>query len=707
MHKVVQAKSRTAEKGNSESISGTGFPSNTYLMLRRGLPNLFARHQDLTSGSNEDSWLFIPNKVLESILVSQRTFDIGNGQQAPLNGALRLDNRILVPVCTAGKVSGIVDVPENTTFSVSAAELKNIEKIAKSAGHAEISDAVQIAYEFVSRLFDCKQSYAEFAQRLLNFVTDQIDGSYAGLYWKSTNGYYRRWSYGDLLLSDKLPLDVPPETVENWQEANSQGKAFIPAELVPDEPVFLKTPPSFLFVHQTPNYGDREQWLAMAVPGNISASAIAKITIIAGLLTSMDDDRTTGYSELVAMFGGLLNKNYRVLPLEEAVRLSFKVIDSKMRLRSLCILDNDNSVIKCIKSEHEQLRIEKNKVTKVPEQVWKVIESHEPLILNGSLQELQEERVSSDEGTVSSAFFPVPIKDARAALLLAEFEGGLERARQHQYILELVSMFLGICLSLSKEVTGDQKIVGTPSHETGEAISLARLQTLSNLNGGYFHELVEYLSVILGQDEIMEYGLNQAHKPITEEGLLQSTERIVRAASSLARRLEELKKVSTIQPIESGNSISAEQLLSMLPGMSYGYYLTVKDNKNVEIGLQTKADKNVSFSIPVLHIYDFILPLILAIMDQAVCSGKITVSVGEHFGRPVLRISYPGKLSGRQPLEQLLNKVFRYCKSERGEDGDFLVSCDDARFTFSSGEGDIYQAIYSNVRSHHAVEEFK
>lgn len=704
MNKVVQAKSSTANMGSSEPISGTGFPSNTYLMLRRGLPNLFQKHQNATSGSNDDSWLFIPDKVLESILVSQRTFDIGNGQQAPLSSTLQLDDRILVPVCAAGKVSCIVDIPENATFSVSAAELKNIEKIAKSAGHAEISDAVQIAYEFVSRLFDCKQSYAEFAQRLLNFMTDQIDGSYAGLYWKSDNGYYRRWSYGDLLLSDKLPLDVSSETVENWQDANSQGQTFIPAELVPDEPVFLKTPPSFLFVHQTPNYGDREQWLAMAVPGDISASAIAKITIIAGLLISIDDDRTSGYADLVAMFGGLLNKNHKVLPLEEAVRLSFKVIDSKMRLRSLCVLDNDNSVIKCIKSEHDQLKIEKNKVTKIPELAWQVIESHEPLMLVGSLQALQEERKRGDEEAVSSAFFPIPIKDGRAALLLAEFEGELGRARQQQYILELVSMFLGICLSLSKEVTGEPKIVGTPGYETGEAISLARLQTLSNLNGGYFHELVEYLSVILGQAEIMEYGLNQAHKPITEEGLRQSTERIVRAAGSLARRLEELKKVSTIQPIESGNAISAQQLLSMLPGMSYGYYLTIKDNKNVEIGLQTKTDKNVSFSIPVLHVYDFILPLILAIMDQAVCSGKISVSVGEHFGRPVLRISYPGKLSGRQPLEQLLNKVFRYCKTERGEDGEFLVSCDDARFIFSTCDGDIYQAIYSNVRSHHAVE---
>ncbi len=702
----MQTISNTDESKHSESVSALSFPAHTYLMLRRGLPNLFARHTCDNLESIEDSWLFIPDRTLESTLISQRTFDIGNGQQAPLTGTLHVDKRILVPVCAAGKVSCIVDVPENTTFIVSAADLKNIERIVKSAGHAEISDAVQIAYEFVSRLFDCKQSYAEFAHRLLNFLTDQIDSSYAGLYWKGAKGFHRRWSYGDLQLSDKLPLDVSLETVEIWKEANSQGKAFMPAELVPDEPVFLKTPPSFLFVHRTPNYSDREQWLVVAVPGDISASAIAKTTIIAGLLSSIDDERTTGFSDLVEMFGGLMNKNHKALPLEEAVRQCFKLIDSKMRLRTLCILDNDNSAIKCIRSEHEQLKLEKTKVTKIPELAWKVIESQEPLMLDGSLQTLQGKQEKDRKEVVSSAFFPVIIKDSGTALLSVEFEGGLKRARQHQHIFVLVSKYLGICLSLLKTVTGEPKIVGTQDRETGEAVSMTRLQTLSNLNGGYFHELVEYLSVILGQAEIMEYGLKKADKSITQEGLLQSTERIVRTAGSLARCLEELKKVSTIQPIESGSSISAEQLLSMLPAMLHGYYLTVKDSKNVEIGFQAKTDKNVSFSIPILHIYDFILPLILALMDQAVCSGTISISVGEHFGRPVLRISYPGKLSGKVPLEKLLNRVFRYCKSEKGEDGEILVSSGDARIIFSVCEGGTCRAIYSNVRSHQAVEEF-
>jgi hypothetical protein len=237
-------------------------------------------------------------------------------------------------------------------------------------------------------------------------------------------------------------------------------------------------------------------------------------------------------------------------------------------------------------------------------------------------------------------------------------------------------------------------------------MSLARLQTLSKLNGGYFHELIEYLSVILGQAEIMEYALQKTNRPLTAEDLLQSTDRIVRAAGSLARRLEELKEVSTIKPIESGKSISAEQFINMLPVMTFGYYLTIKDKKNVEIEIQTKPEKNLSFAIPVLHIYDFILPLILTIMDEAICSGKIFVSVAEHFGLSVLRISYPKKLTGKLSLEKLLDKVFKYYQSERGEKGELLITANDAQFTFSASEGDRYQAIYSNAGQHHPVQEY-
>ena len=562
-------------------------------------------------------------------------------------------------------------------------------------GHGEKSDAVQIAFEFVSRLFDCKQSYSEFAQRLLMFLTDQVDKSHAGFYFNSADSYHRRWSYGGLSLSDKLPVTVSAETVEMWKAANSCGKSFVPGELIQEEPAFVQSPPSYLFVHQIPDFGDCDQWLVMAVPGDISEAAIARMTIITSLLESLSDERVTGYSDLIEMFSGLLGENHKALPIGEALKLCFKLFDGKLRMKSMRQIDADNSVTVCEKVSDEQLKVERSKIAKISDSGRKVIASREPAYCEGPIQPPFDKNNESWSRSVSHVLFPIPISDGGTALLEVEFSGNIERARNYHNLFELVSKYLGICISLTKGGEAGLKMVGTPNNEIAETMSLARLQTLSKLNGGYFHELIEHLSVILGQAEIMEYSLKKNNKPLTAENLIQSTDRIVRAAESLARRLEKLKEVSTIRPIESGQSISAELFIKMLPAMTFGYYLTVKDNRNVEIELQTKSDKNLPFSIPVLHIYDFILPLILSLMDEAVCSGKIFVSIAEHFGRPVIRISYPKKLSGKLSLEKLVDKTFNYYQSQRGEKGEFLITAGDAQFIFSACEGDRYQVFSS------------
>ncbi len=704
--KAVQFRFDSGAKDLSEKFAEIGLPAYVRLYSNMGLPNIFGWKNVEKSESFQETWLFIPDGALTSILNSRTTSDKISGMQVLPPGSFRLDNQILFPVHSHGKVNCILSVPEGKQFSVAPADIEKLEQIDKFTGQSENSDAVQIAYEFVARLFDCKQSYSEFARRLLKFLTDQVERSYAGLYCIGADGYHRRWSYGGLHLSDKLPVTISAEYIETWKVANSGGRTFIPAELVQDEPVFVQTPPSFLFVHQIPDFGDREQWLVMVVPGDISEATISRIKIIAGLLDALDDERLTGYSDLVEMFSGLLGKNSKALSLDDALRSCFKLLDSKLRMKSMCFLDTGNSAISCAKVDEDHLKIERTKIPKIPDLVSKVIESHKPAYFDGPLHIPQSEKVGGWNETVSHAYFPVPIKESGAALLVVEISGGPERTRHYQHLIELVSKYLGICISLTRAGAGETKIVGTPTNEIAEKMSLARLQTLSKLNGGYFHELIEYLSVILGQAEIMEYEIQKTNKLLTAEDLHQSTDRIVRAAESLARRLVELKEVSTIKPIESGKSITAEQFVNMLPVLTFGYYLTVKDNKNVEIELQTKSDKNISFSIPVLHIYDFILPLILAIMDEAVCSGKIFVSVAEHFGLPVLRISYPKKLSGKLSLEKLLDKVFRYYQSQRGEKGQMLVTANDAQFIFSTCEGDRYQAIYSNAGHTHPVQEY-
>ncbi len=704
--KGVQYRHGSRESSLNEWLTEIGLPSDARLFPCVGLPNVFAWNNVERTESFQETWLYIPDSTLESLLASQLEGAVFGEKHATAANSFRVDNHTLYPIFWAGKLDCIVAVPQGKEFKGIKTDLVKLEKIKRMSASIDKADSVRIAYEFVARLFDCKQSYAEFAQRLLNFLTDQVDKSYVGLYWKGADNYHRRWAYGDLQLSDKLPLAVTSDIVGKWKEINSRGKAFMPAELMQEEPVFVQAPPSFLFVCQTPNCGDREQWLVMAVPGDISGAAVSRITIIASLLNSIDDDRTTGYAELVGLFGDLLNQDRKTQSAEEALKHCFKLIDGKLRLNSMCLLDTDHSIVRCVKVAEDQIQIEKNQVAQVPQQAQEVMDSLEPAFLPGHSHPPRDSQNSTKKSDVSHVLYPVPLKDGSVALLSAEFTSNLEKARHYQRLFEYAARYLGLCLSLAKISLSKPQIIGTPSSAIAESIALARLKTLSRLNGGYFHELTEFLSVILGQAEIMEYEIQKSTKPLTTADLLLSTERIVRAAGSLASRLEVLKEVSTIKAIDFGKYVWADQFLDMLPTLTYGYFLTVKDDKNVEIAVQTKSDRNVSFSIPVLHIYDYILPLILYIMDEALCSGTIVASLTEHFGRPGLRLSWPKKLLGKQTLEKLVDRVFNYQQCEKSDDGVLLISVEEAKFLFSGSAADHYQSIYTLTNLHQPIEEF-
>ena len=704
--KAAEFRFDTSEKGLSERLTEVGLPSYARLYSCTGLPNVFGWRNIEKAESFQETWLYIPDNVLETISNSQKKFNDSSADYEPLSNHFKVDNFNLYPVQSAGKLVCLIAAPESEQFGASSVDFTKIARLEKESSKADKSDSVQIAYEFVSRLFDCKQSFSDFAQRLLILLTDQVDKSYAGLYWKSSDCFHRRWAYGDLQLSDKLLLSVTFEMVEKWQEANSGGRSFVPAERMMDEPIFVQTPPSYLFVHKTANFGDREQWLVMAVPGDISAAAISRITIIASLLSSMDDERISGYAELVTMFGELVNGDRKAQSLDEAIGQSFKLLDEKLRMNSMCLLNRDNSLLSCIREFEDRLRVEKSKVSKIPDEAMKVMDSLEPAFLDGPSHGPLDRTAPINEAETAHVFFPVPIAGDEIALLSAEFSGDISRARKQSRLFELVAKYLGVCISLQKIGTNDPQVVGTPVDEISEVMSLARLKTISKINGGYFHELIEFLSVILGQAELIDYELQKSARPITTESLLMSTDRIVRAAGSLANVLEELKNVSTVKVIEDGSLIDSEQFLSQLKHLSYGYFLTVKDNKNVDIEIQPKVDKSVSFTFPVLHIFDYIMPLIFTVMDEALCSGTIVVSNAEHFGRPVFRISYPKKLLGKMTFDKLADKVFKYHQLEKTDQDGLVVSVDKAHFLFSESGGDRAQVIYSLSNQLHPVEDF-
>jgi hypothetical protein len=286
-----------------------------------------------------------------------------------------------------------------------------------------------------------------------------------------------------------------------------------------------------------------------------------------------------------------------------------------------------------------------------------------------------------------------------------EYFGLPGQAKGFEEMLRMTASMLGVSKSLRITESKSSEIVANTSRLDQDIESVNRLKTMDRITGGYFHDFVECLSVILGQIQIMQYELESEGRAVTPEHLLFSAERINKAAQSLAEGINKVRDVSIFSSTETGRFIGADKFLRALPALTYGYSSTVKESKNLELMIQSKTDGYISLPMPVLHIYDYVLPLILLLMDEAICSGKIVVSLAEYFGRPALRISFSKNIIGKLELEKLTQKLFVKFDTVYNENGSIELSFGDAEFVFKEEKSGQSQIIYTLASKAMPIEE--
>ncbi len=231
------------------------------------LPNVFGEFPTYTE---ENHWLFVPDDILSAI-----------EQQTDNNSyIITADAYELYPLVYENQVLAIVAIVSHTSSGLSGQTADKLKQALLESNTLDKKSIMQISERFVEELFDFRQSYSELINKLLGLMTDQAARSHAAMYWVDDNNLYRRWSKGDLFLSDKLALTLQGEHVVRWTNALRTGRAIFPAEIVESEPVFMDKPPNFIALFEAPSYADRRQILAIAITGETKLADQKKINRI-------------------------------------------------------------------------------------------------------------------------------------------------------------------------------------------------------------------------------------------------------------------------------------------------------------------------------------------------------------------------------------------------------------------------------------------
>jgi len=675
----------------TEKLLSIELPRSSRLFVRTGLPNVFS---ESPADPEETPWLFVPDNILSTI-----------EQQSDNNSdIITADAYELYPVVFENQVLAIVAIVSHTSSGLSKQTEDRLKQALLESSALDKKAVMQISEQFVSELFDFRQSYSELINKLLGLMTDQAAHSHAAMYWVEDNNLYRRWSKGDLLLSDKLALTLHGEHVVRWTRALQTGRAIIPAEIVESEPVFMERPPNFVALFDAPTYADRRQILAIAITGETEFADIEKIKQISQLFGVCNGSKMTNYTQLAKLFGELPRRQAQSGGYEQALIEVFKILDDKMRIESICFLESDNVAMVCIKHSQNEHEVTRKTIAEITDDLSEIISGKKSILV---LHDKDSAETTNKDSNIAvcRVFVKVPVRDGTDSIMRIEYYGETKRALELEELFVMIASFLGVSVSLQLSETKGAKHISNDIKSDQDMDSVNRLRTMDKITGGYFHEFVECLSVILGQVQIMQFELGNNSPAVTTNHLLSSADRINQAALTLAAGISKVREMSIFSSNDTGRFVSADKFLKVLPSLTYGYSAAVKESKNLELMVQSQSDAGISLPLPVLHIYDYILPLILILMDEAICSGRILVSLTEYFGRPALRISFARNMIGKLDLEKLTQQLFVKFDTAASDDDFLEFSYDGAEFIFKEDTSGQCQVIYKLSSKAFPVEE--
>ncbi len=151
-----------------------------------------------------------------------------------------------------------------------------------------------------------------------------------------------------------------------------------------------------------------------------------------------------------------------------------------------------------------------------------------------------------------------------------------------------------------------------------------RLDTLKQLSIGYFHSINSIMSVIIGESEIVNEYLDENRSD--ETAMIEpQLEKIYRSASNLKHILKHLEAINTIGNEDCCREVEVNKFVRNLPELCSGFQRLIRDTKNIQITILPEVNNSQKKVWHYSILFDYVLPLILQIIKEAICSGDITV----------------------------------------------------------------------------------
>lgn len=648
------------------TLSGLNLPSGVTVYLSHGLPTVFQREATSAHQESDGAWLHLPYESLATIrrrlVVEETNPKLNHIATQPVE----VDELNLYPVLVAGEVRAVIAIDRERPFALSRTAGDNMmERLSHRFGHAGVDDSL-VTKEFLGCLFDRDRSFDEFQRAMLNLMTSQWPRSLGAIYFESEGVFKLRLAVGDIHLSDRLEGTLTNQRVREWTDAIRNERYFTSADIMPNYPVVMDQPPNYLFVHPGIQSERTEYLVALLMSGDIGFEQICAVMQIARMTGYLHEAQFSTTSETVSLYGCLQELPTSNSRFRELLGRVFGVVGRQVDMSRLVVGDISGSATVLTSQGDQAPAFRSEPLPPIPTEILNSLSSEEPVLVNEVRADSRFEGMAKGyraDRVASEMVFSTGLADGSQGYVAFGSSLSGEHLGRYQLFFAAITKFVRLTRQLMATRQHDG-LITAQSDGNSDTMARDRLDTIAKLAGGYFHDIMEYLSVVVGQNELIETGA--ADMIAVENGAAK----VRKAADRIADYLDKLRSLCLLTTDQLSRHLSVRRFLEDLPSIVQGYARQIRDNKNVVLTIDTQHMGDTDFEITWHQLYDWVLPLVLGIMDEAICSGKLTVRTDAEDNNPGMVFEFPSSIIGHTSLKDMVGRIYaRWPQVATGEHG--------------------------------------
>jgi hypothetical protein len=642
-------------------LRGLGLPPSVRLYMAAGLPQMFHSMAMPGEKPSRADWLYVPHSQVCSLRQAVQVECSSPRRIGVSRHAVQTDDYKLYPAIYHGELAVFLALRHEEAWQLTdnlrAALMERLAaRLRPDAGSED-----HVPGTFVRQLFRCDQSMELFLKSALSLLAAQWPRCMAALYYASDGGYLLRMAAGEIRYGDALPREVGPVGSREWTDAIRRQQYFLPAELLPNYPVMLDTPPLFLFVHPAIASELTEYLLAVVVTGDITRPAAAGIHRFAQLIAGIHQSQFSTAGDLLAQYALLNDMVHSSLPLDETLKSLYTMIARHVDVTRLLFttLDGPATVIRPRRAEEPIASV--HPLPSVPSECFGEHGKDRFLFVRDCKDKYRgsewSERYEHDR-VASELTFPINLPDRAAAVLAIGSTQEGEHLLDSLDFLEAAAKYLEVYLYVAGKSGDTGNAVKGHRQLPSESGEWGRLRITSRLADGLLHSLLEQLSIVLGQSEIMQDEMHTQAPGETSETLLSGSERIASAAGVIADYVGHLRWLLVRAPGQETPPITAASLNEDLPALLSGCSRSLQAAKRININFESRIPIDSPVTLSHDDVVEIVLPLLVTIMEETICSGRIVMTAEPAVGGNVLMFSCDRRLIEHLSIVDLLGRIY-------------------------------------------------